>query len=154
MNQTDETIHSTGGRPRITASPPRAKLRLLGLGLTAVLAAGLIIGVSRTTWQRVDELHSEFAALRAESFYLGVRMHSSVRRRLNDTLLRYRLKGDADDYEQFRKEADYLKNWLEASRTNAIAPLEQAFFLSVGTAYDDYLAESSRKCSKPAAIAG
>jgi signal transduction histidine kinase len=143
MNPSDETNHSTSGHPRITGGHPKTKLRLAGLGLTAVLGAVLIIGVSRTTWQRVDQLQSEFASLRAESFYLGVRMHSGVRR-LNDTLLRYRLKGDTDDYELFRKEAEDLKHWLEQNRTNAITELEHEFFLKVGTAYDDYRGESTQ----------
>jgi signal transduction histidine kinase len=143
MNPSDETNHSTSGHPRITGSHPKTKLRLAGLGLTAVLGAVLIIGVSRTTWQRVDQLQSEFASLRAESFYLGVRMHSGVRR-LNDTLLRYRLKGDTDDYELFRKEAEDLKHWLERNRTNAISELEHEFFAKVGTAYDDYRGESAQ----------
>ena len=143
MNQTDETTHSTSGLLRITGRHPKAKLRLAGLGLTAVLGAVLIIGVSRTTWQRVDQLQNEFASLRAESFYLGVRMHSGIRR-LNDTLLRYRLKGDADDYEIFRRDTGDLKQWLERNRTNAITALERDFFAEVGTAYDDYLIESAK----------
>jgi signal transduction histidine kinase len=143
MNQTDETIHSTSGLRRITGSRPKAKLRLAGLGLTAGLGALLIIGVSRTTWQRVDQLQTEFASLRAESFYLGVRMHSGVRR-LNDTLLRYRLKGSDDDYEIFRTDTGELKKWLERNRTNALTALEQEFFAEVGTAYDDYLVESTK----------
>lgn len=143
MNQKDETIHSTSGLLRITGSHPKAKLRLAGLGLTAALGALLIIGVSRTTWQRVDQLQHEFASLRAESFYLGVHMHNGIRR-LNDTLLRYRLKGDADDYEIFRKDTGDLKQWLERNRTNAMTALERDFFAEVGTAYDDYRIESAK----------
>lgn len=143
MNQTDETIRSTSGLRRITGSHPKAKLRLAGLGLTATLGALLIIWVSRTTWQRVDRLQHEFAALRADSFYLGVRLHGGVRR-LNDTLLHYRLKGSDDDYEIFRHDAGELRQWLDQSRTNATTALERDFFAEVGTAYESYLIESTK----------
>ncbi len=141
MDQTDETIHSTRGFRRITGRHPRAKLRLLGLGFTALLGALLSIWVSRTTWTRVDALQHEFASLRADSFYLGVRMHSGIRQ-LNDTLLRYRLKGREDDYEIFRKDAQELKLWFEASRADATTEPEHRFFEQVGSAYNDYLNDS------------
>ena len=141
MNAPDETNHATSGLARITGDHPVAKLRLVGLALTALLGSALIIWVSRTTWQRVDELEQGFASLRAESFYLGVRMHSGIRR-LNDTLLRYRLRGLDDDYETFRTEAQELKEWFETNRTNATTTAERQFFDSVGSAYDGFLQES------------
>jgi len=141
MNATDETIHSTSGLARITGNHPVAKLRLAGLTLTALLGSALIIWVSHTTWDRVDKLEKEFASLRAESFYLGVRLHSTIRR-LNDTLLRYRLRGLEDDNEAFRTEAKELKEWFETNRNNASTPLERRFFDEIGTACDDYLNES------------
>jgi hypothetical protein len=92
MNQKEETFRSTRGLSRISAIHPRARRRLLGLGLTALLGCLLTIWVSRTTWQRVEQLEREFAALRADSFYLGVRMHAGIQQ-LNDTLLHYLLRG-------------------------------------------------------------
>src|SRR5882762_4192674 len=53
MRQTDGTIHSTGGFPRITGSHPATKLRLAGLLLTVLLGSILTSWVSRTTWQRL-----------------------------------------------------------------------------------------------------
>lgn len=141
MNQTEETIRSTRGLPRISAIHPKARLRLAGLGLTALLGCLLTIWVSRTTWQRVEHLELEFASLRADSFYLGVRMHGGIQQ-LNDTLLRYRLRGEASDQESFRQDAQQLKQWFESSRTNAATPYERQFFDQVGKVYDDYLNES------------
>src|SRR5699024_9786142 len=129
------------GLSRINAIPPKARRRLLGLGLIALVGCLLTIWVSRTTWQRVDQLEREFAALRADSFYLGVRMHGGIQQ-LNDTLLRYRLRGDVSDQEGFRQRAQELKQWFESNRTNAVTPLEQQFFDEVGVVLDDYLNES------------
>ena len=77
MNRTDETIHATSGLQRITGVLPKLQLRLAGLGLTAVIGSLLILWVSHTTWARVDRLQHEFAGLKADSFYLGVRMRSA-----------------------------------------------------------------------------
>lgn len=143
MKQTTGTIHSSRGLPRVTRSKPAAQLRLVGLGLTVLLGSLLIIWVTHTTWERVDRLQRQFAALKAESFYLGVKMHSDIQR-LNDTLLRYRLRGDAADYEMFRTSAQDLTQWLESSRTNAATALEREFFEQVGSAYAEYLVESRK----------
>lgn len=141
MIQKEEPIDATRGLSRITAIHPKARRRLVGLGVVALLGCVLTIWVSRTTWHRVEHLEREFAALRAESFYLGVRMHGGIQQ-LNDTLLRYRLHGVVGDQESFRQQARDLKQWFETSRTNAVTPLEQEFFDEVGAVYDDYLNES------------
>ena len=88
----DETYHSTPDVRRITGGGPATKLRVAGLAVTALFGSILVIGISRTTWERVDRLQREFAGLKADSFYLGVRMRGDIQR-LNDTLLRYRLRG-------------------------------------------------------------
>lgn len=137
----EETIRATRGLSRITAMHPRARLRLVGLGLTALLGCLVVAWASHNTWRRLEQLELEFASLRADSFYLGVRMHSGIQQ-LNDTLLRYRLRGDAADYEVFRTQAQELKSWFESNRTNAVTEFEQQFFDQIGSVYDDYFNES------------
>jgi len=61
---------------------------------------------------------------------------------LNETLLRYRLRGDTNDAEAFRSQAQDFKVWLERNSTNAATPLEREFFHKVQLAYNDYHAES------------
>jgi len=143
MKQTSGTIHSNRGLPRITGSNPSTKLRLVGLGLTILFGSFLIIWVTHTTWERVDRLQRQFAALKAESFYLGVKMHNGIQR-LDQTLIRYRDRHDPVDYEVFLTDAHALTQWFEASRTNAATSLEREFFVRVGTAYSEYLAESRK----------
>ena len=143
MKPTDETNHATRGFPRVIGSHPKAKLRLAGLALTALLGSILIIWVNRITWVRVERLEREFTGLKADSFYVGVRMRSDIQR-MNDTLLRYRLRGDPADAEAFRGDTQVFKYWLATGRTNSATALERTLFEKVGTAYDDYFAESMK----------
>jgi len=87
-------------------------------------------------------LQHEFAGLNPASFYLGVRMKGDIQR-LNDTLLRYRLHGEAVDYDLFLGNARELTQWFEANRTNAVTPMEREFFEQMGGAYYEYLIEST-----------
>jgi signal transduction histidine kinase len=146
MKQTDGTKHTSGGLPRASASRPAAKLRLAGLVLITLFGSILLIWVTRKTWERVNHLQNEFATLKPESFYLGVRMKGDIQR-LNDTLLRYRLRGEAADYELFYADARELTRWLDVNRTNAATALERKFFERIGGAYQEYLAESTNLLS-------
>ena len=74
MKTMNGTIHSTSGFPVITASRPKLRLRLLGLIVTAVIGCLLVLGVTQTTWNELDYLQHEFGALKADSFYAGVRI--------------------------------------------------------------------------------
>lgn len=142
MKQIGDTIPSTGGTQRATLNRPTAKLRLAGLVLTALLGSILVIWVSHTTWDRVNHLQNEFAGLKAKDFYLAVHMKGDVQQ-LNDTLLRYRLRGETADYDQFYKDSRELTQWFEANRTNAVTPLEREFFKRMAGAYNDYLTDST-----------
>jgi signal transduction histidine kinase len=142
MKQMDGISQTTGGLPRANVSRPAVKLRLAGLVLTALLGSILVVWVSRTTWERMERLQHEFAGLNPDSFYLGVRMKGDIQR-LNDTLLRYRLHGEAADYDLFLGNARELTQWFEANRTNAVTPMEHEFFEQMGGAYYEYLTEST-----------
>ena len=142
MKPMGEPIPATGGSSQATMDRPKAKLRLAGLVLTVLLGSILVIWVSRTTWERVGHLQHEFAGLKAKDFYLAVTMKSQIQR-LNDTLLRYRLRGEAADYDQFYKESSALTEWFDANQTNAVTPLEREFFKRVSSTYNDYLMDST-----------
>jgi len=143
MKQTDGTFHSKDGLTGATGSVPAAKLRLAGLVLTALLGSLAAIWVGRTTWRRVESLQREFAGLKADNFYLGVHVRGEVQR-LNDTLLRYRLRGDTNDAAAFRADARAFKEWLDQNSANTTTPLEREFFDRLTTAYDGYFAESTQ----------
>src|ERR1700677_3426743 len=137
----DGTFDATHGIAGATGKVPAVRLRLAGLCLTALLGSILVLWASRTTWERVESLQQEFAGLKAEDFYLGVRMRGDIQR-LNETLLRYRLRGDTNDAEAFLSQAEDFKQWLERNSSNAATPLEHEFFQQVGLAYHDYMTDS------------
>ena len=142
MKEPDGTIHSTDGSAGITGRQPAARLRLAGLTLTALLGSVLVIWVSRTTWQRVDSLQSQIASLNADNFYLGAQMRGSVQR-LNDTLLRYKLKNDTNEADNFRLESQVFRLWLDQNSAKVTTPLEKLYFNRVQYAYGDYLADTA-----------
>jgi signal transduction histidine kinase len=142
MSKADETIHTTGGFQRITVGQPAVKLRLAGLGLTAAIASLLILWISHTTWRRVERLQGQFAELKADRFYLGVRMRSDIQR-MNDTLLRYRLRGERADYDLYYTHANDLTRWLNTRSNSAVSYLEREFFNNMVVAYGAHLQEST-----------
>jgi signal transduction histidine kinase len=143
MKTMNGTIDSTRGFPHFSGGGPATKLRVAGLILTALLGSILVIWVNRATWQRVDNLQRQFTGLKADNFYRGVRMRNDIER-LNDSLLRYRLRGDPADAEAFHSGTRDFKKRLEQNRINAATPLEIDFLERIGTAYDDYLIESAK----------
>jgi signal transduction histidine kinase len=146
MKQTVETNPATSGSLDATWSLPAAKLRLVGLILTALVGSILVIWVSHTTWERIYHLQQEFAGLKAKDFYLAVHMKGEIQR-LNDTLLRYRLRGETNDYNQFYQDSQDLTRWFDTNKRDAVTPLEREFFKRMGGAYSDYLAGSTNLLS-------
>src|SRR5260221_4863633 len=115
MKRTDGTFHSTDGLTGFPGRVPAARLRLAGLALTALLGSLLVIWVSRTTWLRVESLQREFAGLKADNFYIGVRVRNDIQR-LTDALLRYPLRRATNHPEAFRAETQALGQWLDPKR--------------------------------------
>jgi signal transduction histidine kinase len=142
MKETDGTIHSTDGPTGITGSHPKVRLRRAGLFLTALLGSALVIWLSRTTFERANNLQSQLTSLNAENYYLGVQMRSSVQK-LNDTLLRYKAHNDTAEADNFRVEAQAFRQWLDQSRTNFTTSIARVYFDQIQTAYGDYLAETA-----------
>jgi signal transduction histidine kinase len=142
MKQTGETISTTGGFPRANRKQPAGRLRLASLVVTALLGSILVIWISRTTWERVNHLQHDFAVLNAKDFYLAVHLENSIQR-LNETLLRYRLRGEPADYDQFQKNLQELTQWFQANQTNAVTPLEREFFKRMTGSFNNYLADTT-----------
>ena len=142
MKQTGDTISATGGLPRANRKHPAARLRLASLVVTALLGSILVIWISRSTWERVDRLQRDFAGLNARDFYLAVHLENSIER-LNDTLLRYRLRGQAADYDQFQQNLQELTQWFQTNQIHAVTPPEREFFKRMSGAFNDYLADTT-----------
>ncbi len=137
----DGIKHATHGLAGVTGRNPAVRLRVAGLCLTALLGSLLVLWASRTTWGRMRSLEGEFSGLKAANFYFGVEVRADVQR-LNETLLRFRLRGDTNDAEAFRSQAQDFKEWLGKNGPNLATPPEREFYRQARMAYDDYLAES------------
>jgi signal transduction histidine kinase len=143
----DGTNSATDGLTGAIGKPPGVGLGVAALCLIALLGSLLVLWASRVTWQRVENLEKEFSSLKADDFYLGVRMRGDIQR-LNETLVRFRLRGDTNDAEAFRVQAQDFKLWLDQNGTNAATPLEREFFHRVNDAFDTYLTASSSVLSE------
>jgi signal transduction histidine kinase len=85
-------------------------------------------------------LEEGFAAIKAEKFYFGVNFRVSLRK-LNDSLLDYRLTANPADLENFRQEARELKTWLQGKKAAFATQSEQDAFNRLESAYGDLLAQ-------------
>jgi signal transduction histidine kinase len=138
----DGTNSAKDGLAGATVRVPGVRFGLAVLCLIALLGSILVLLASRVTWERVDSLQKEFSGLKADDFYLGVRMRGDIQQ-LNETLLRYRLRGDTNDAAAFQAQAQDFKEWLDQNAISAATPLEREFFHQVRQAYDAYLADSN-----------
>src|ERR1041384_400882 len=111
------TNHSTGGFRRITRRGPAVKVRLLGFILLVTCGSAVLLWVTRTTWKQLDRLQREHAAIKGESFYLGVHLRGAIRS-LNDKLLQFGLAHDPETLNAFLQESAELKGWISTNRTH------------------------------------
>jgi signal transduction histidine kinase len=148
-----ETKNATRGRWPTTRPGPRVGVRVASLAVAAVVGAALIIGLTRITWQRVDQLQVKLATLHPESFAAGVRIQSGIRR-INDTLLRYRLLTQDSDGDKFRTEAGGLLQWIQKRADQETNPLESAFLHQIDAAYWDYYTNSLAILNAPKPLLG
>src|SRR5437016_2350077 len=82
------TNYSTGGFRRITRLAPQVKVRVLGFAVVVVCGSILISWITHSLWTQLDQLQSDYAAVKGESFYLGVHLRGALRG-LNDKLMQF-----------------------------------------------------------------
>jgi signal transduction histidine kinase len=111
----DGTNYSTGGFRRVTRKGPAVQVRLLGFVLLALFGIIVLAYITRTTWTQLDHLQKEHAAVKGESFYLGVHLRGAVRS-LNDKLLQSAVTGNGEPLQAFLQESSELKGWIETNR--------------------------------------
>lgn len=111
------TNHSTSGFRRITRKRPLVKMRLFGFVLLVAAGAVILFWVTRTTWSQLDRLQREHAAVKGESFYLGVHLRGAIRS-LNDKLLQFGLGHDPETLNAFLQESAELKGWISTNRSH------------------------------------
>jgi len=107
-----------------------------------VVAAGALViaWIDTTIYGRMHQLERDFGAVKTERFYHAVRMRSALRHQ-NDALLRYHLKGERRDLEQYQAESQDLKKWIAARAMEVSTDEERALLQQLGNAYEVYLRE-------------
>lgn len=150
-----ETNYSTSGFRRITRLGPPVKVRFWGFALAVVCGALVLSWMVRATWNQLDRLQKEHAAVKSESFYLGVTLRSAIRN-LNSKLLEFGLSKDPAAREAFLKESTEMKAWLETNRLHLTEVSDLRLLQSMGLSrdlallqkagvyYDAYLQQTAR----------
>jgi signal transduction histidine kinase len=130
-----ETKSSTGGFHRITRLVPQVRVRVFGFVLVVVCGSALLGWITRTTWLQLEQLQKEHAAVKSESFYMGVTLRSGIRS-LNGKLLEYSREKDPEITEAFSKEAEELKHWVQANRLRVAAADNPRLIRTLGLSDD------------------
>lgn len=103
--------HSRGANARLE----RVKVRLLGFLIVVCGGSVLLAWIAHTTWEQLDRLQKEHAAVSSESFYLGVTLRGNIRA-LNEKLVAFGSTANPSTREEFLREAAEVQQELETNR--------------------------------------
>ncbi|HWD93755.1 MAG TPA: ATP-binding protein [Verrucomicrobiae bacterium] len=105
------TNHSTGGFRRITRLVPQVKVRVVGFAIVIICGSILLSWITHSLWTQLDRLEKDYAAVKSESFYLGVHLRGALRG-LNDKLLQFGISQDPTFRDAFLNDSAELKGWI------------------------------------------
>ncbi|HWC59141.1 MAG TPA: ATP-binding protein [Verrucomicrobiae bacterium] len=109
------TNYSTGGFRRITRLAPQVKVRVLGFAVVVICGSILISWFTHSLWNQLDRLQSDYAAVKSESFYMGVHLRGALRG-LNDKLMQFGVSQDPTFREAFLNDSADLKGWMATNQ--------------------------------------
>ncbi len=93
------------------------QVRLFGFLVVVVCGSLALTWMARIAWKQLDRLQREHAAVRSESFYLGVTLRGGIRA-LNDKLLQFGHSPDPVLRNDFFRESAELKKLLATDRVH------------------------------------
>ncbi len=137
------TSGATGGPERTTRWVPSFKVRVAGFAVAVTAAALLIISIDTSIWSRQAQLHEEFAAIKAEKFYVAANFRVSLHQ-VRATWFDFYFTGDPSDRDAFHREALVLQKWLQSKENEFRAPGEQGKFQRLEAAYGVFVARLDR----------
>jgi signal transduction histidine kinase len=114
-NSMNGTNYSTGGFRRITRLAPQVKVRVLGFAVVVVCGSILISWITHSLWKQLDRLQGDYAAVKGETFYLGVHLRGALRG-LNDKLLQFGASQDPTFRDAFLNDSAELKGWISTNQ--------------------------------------
>jgi signal transduction histidine kinase len=109
------TNYSTGGFKRITRLVPQVKVRVFGFIMVVACGSIVLAWITHTLWSQLDRLQKDHAAVKSESFYLGVHLRGALRG-LNDKLLQFGISQDPTFRDAFLNDSAELKGWIATNR--------------------------------------
>jgi signal transduction histidine kinase len=109
------TNYSTGGFRRITRLMPQVKVRVLGFAIVVLCGITLLSWITHSLWTQLDRLQKDYAAVKSESFYLGVHLRGSLRG-LNDKILQFGISADPTFRDAFLNDSVELKAWIATNQ--------------------------------------
>jgi signal transduction histidine kinase len=109
------TNHSSGGFTRITRLVPQVKVRVLGFAIVVLCGTILLSWITHSLWTQLDRLQTDYAAVKSESFYLGVHLRGALRD-LNDKLLQFGISQDPTFRDAFLNDSAELKDWIKTNQ--------------------------------------
>ena len=133
--------------------------RLWILIATLVLVAGGTVYALSFAWHRVQQLETRLTSSQLESFQLAREASRSLQG-LNNSMLRYVLVRDPQQWAEFDKTSSDLNHWIDdhdaSLNPHSILSTdnERKIFKQINDAYDDYLSAASavRSYGQPALV--
>ena len=141
-----ETFYSTDGSPETARGGPKVSMRFFGLVLAVfVITIFVLLGVSRATWIRIDDLKFQLTELKADRFYFGFQIPSRLRQ-IDASLKRYAL-GPKEEreghHDSIVEDSGRLRRFLGSYRTNASYLPERELAEQIVVLCDGYLVETA-----------
>jgi signal transduction histidine kinase len=138
------TKYATGGFRRITQLAPTVRLRFFGFILVLVGGTALVSWITRTAWNQLERLQREHAAVKGESFYLGVTLRGAIRS-LNGHVLQYGLAPDSAIRDTFTKEAADLERLIQTNQLQLAEVAAMRLVRGMGASSDVELVRKIQK---------
>src|SRR5216117_148159 len=118
------------------------KLRLYGFAVAVVLLAALVGWAGNSAWQQLKQLRTNFGSVQSRSFHLADHVQASILN-LNETLLRFNLRKNPADHDQFHKEGEELKRWMQAQTPAATTPFELELLNQIEAALEAFMTKTT-----------
>lgn len=119
------------------------RVQLYGFAAAVALLALLVVWAGRSSWLELQVLRRNLATVRAESFNLAEQVEAQLRE-LNETVLRFDLRGEEAERAAFDKKSGELRRELAAHRTTMATAQELELLGQIENAIDQFATNAAR----------
>jgi signal transduction histidine kinase len=119
------------------------KFRLVAFVLAMGLMVSLIAWTAHTSWERIAELQQKLTSVQLKSFQIADHFQQTILE-LNNTVLRYGVSHDQNDWTRFDIESKALDHWIDEQRPILPTEKEKGILDQINAAYDDYMAAAGQ----------